>query len=401
MRGSGADPIWAEIGELGRGWELAPPHASDWAGRTEYHRPAKLRAQFRLVSVTVSAAGVDSLYLSFAGHVDEVLVDLLEGLKLEAQAEGAPVPFRLGDGPASVVHPMGSGHYRYWIHCSDFDVYVSRNGRLPPVYVKLASAYMHQLGPEMALREADAFVRSTLTAGLAPPAASRIDLYADFQGWVPTELDYRHFVTRARKSVVYFQDARGYFDGRSFTGYQFGRDQMVARLYDKGREVVQSGKDAWMREVWGPRLDPQLPIWRLEFQLRREAIASFNVGAAEEAVACRQDFWSYGTADWLSLRVPTLDQQRDRWPVRSEWQALENVSIGVRENGLIRRRIREREEAKLVAGATGYITSLAAIHNLRELDPALQLTGRKVVEHLERSGRNFSEAVTWKRQRLV
>ncbi len=325
----------------------------------------------------------------------------LEALKVEAQAEGTPAPFRTKDGSLTVVHPTGSGHYRYWIHCSDFDVCVSRNGRLPPVYLKLASAYVHQLGPERALRAADAFVRSALTAGLTPPAASRIDLYADFQGWVPTELDFRHFVTRARKSVVHFHDVRGHFDGRSFTGYQFGRDQMVARLYDKGREVVQSGKQAWMREVWGPRLDPELPVWRLEFQLRREAISSFNVGAAEEAIECRQDFWRYGTTDWLSLRVPTLDEQRDRWPVSPEWQALERISIGVRANGLIRRRIREQEEAKLVAGATGYITSLAAIHDLRELDPALQLTGRKVVEHLARRGRNFKDAVAWKRQRSV
>jgi hypothetical protein len=400
VRASGGELTWTEIGVPGRGW-LVPQHSVDRAGRTEYHRPAKLRAPFGLVTVTVVAAGVDSLYLSFAGHVDENLVDVLEALKLEAQTEGAPAPFRAKDGRATVVHPTGSGHYRYWIHCSDFDVCVSRNGKLPPIYVKLASAYLHQVGPERALNVAEAFVRSALSAGLGPPAASRIDLYADFQGWVPTELDFRHFVTRARKSVQHFHDVRGHFDGRSFTGYQFGRDQMVARLYDKGREVVQSGKDAWMREVWGPRLDPELPIWRLEFQLRREAIASFNVGPAEEAVACRQDFWSYGITDWLSLRVPTLDQQRDRWPVSPEWHALERISIGVQENGLIRRRIREQEEEKLVAGATGYITSLAAIHDLCELDPALQLTGRKVIEHLARRGRNFKDAVAWKRQRSV
>jgi hypothetical protein len=300
-----------------------------------------------------------------------------------------------------VVQPNGSGHYRYWLVSAEFQVLVARGGTLPPVYLKLSSACLHQFGPTAALHDSEREVRDILRGQLGPAQASRLDLYVDFQGWTPTELDFRRFVTRARRSIEHFDAVQAYFDGQRFTGYHFGRDQLVARLYDKGREAVASGKAAWMREVWGPRLDPAAPVWRLEFQLRREAITTFNVRTAEEAISCRQDFWRYCTGEWLSLRVPTSDRQRDRWPVSREWLELSRVTIGRQENGLVRRRIREMQEGRLVAGATGYITSLAAVHDVREVDAALELVEERVVEHLDQRGMTFAQAVARKQSESV
>jgi len=350
--------------------------------------------------LTICSAGVDSLYVSFAGTVDVRLLGHLEELRLQAQADGAPVLLPAGE-RRMIVHANGSGHYRYWLQCSDFQVLVAQGRKLPPVYLKLSSAYLHQLGPIAALRDAETFVRATLKGQLGPSQASRVDMYADFQGWIPNELDLRRFVTRARRSAQHFDAVRAYFDGQRFTGYQFGRDQLVARLYDKGREAAESGKEAWMREVWGPRLDPAAPVWRLEFQLRREAIETFNVRTSEEAIVCRQDIWRYCTQEWLSLRVPTGDRQRDRWPVSPEWLELSRVSIGLQENGLIRRRIREVQEGRLVAGATGYFTSLAAVHDVREMDAALELLEERVADHLDQRGLTFAQAVARKQSGSV
>lgn len=329
--------------------------------------------------LTICSAGVDSLYVSFAGAVDVRLLGHLEELRLQAQADGAPVSLPAGE-RRMIVHANGSGHYRYWLQCPDFQVLVAQGRKLPPVYMKLSSAYLHQLGPMAALRDAETLVRATLTGQLGPSQASRVDVYADFQHWVPNELDFRRVVTRARRSAQHFDTVRAYFDGQRFTGYQFGRDQLVARLYDKGREAAESGKEGWMREVWGPRLDPAAPVWRLEFQLRREAIATFNVRTAEEAIACRQDFWRYCTQEWLELS---------------------RVSIGLRENGLIRRRIRDAQEGRLVAGATGYFTSLAAVHDVREMDAALELLEERVADHLDQRGLTFAQAVARKQSESV
>ena len=123
---------------------------------------------------------------------------------------------------------------------------------------------------------------------------SRVDIYADFQGWTPRPHDYDRFVTRSRRNTSHIAV---HHEGRRFTGFTFGRDAIVARLYDKTAEIAHSGKD-WMRSVWGDQLDRSRPVWRLEFQLRRELLAEFSLRGPEDALTKRQDLWTYATR-WL------------------------------------------------------------------------------------------------------
>jgi hypothetical protein len=71
-------------------------------------------------------------------------------------------------------------------------------------------------------------------------ACSRVDIYADFQGWVPRPHDYDRFVTMSRRNTSHIAI---HHDGCRFTGFTFGRDSIVARLYDKTSEIAHSGKD--------------------------------------------------------------------------------------------------------------------------------------------------------------
>lgn len=347
----------------------------------------------------VLATGVDSLYLSFRAQLAPELLDRLEELRTEAQEGGDPAPITFENGRAGAVEPHGSGRYRFWIRCGDFDVLISRSDKLPPVYAKLSSLCLHELGGENALATVEAFVLACLTVSSVPAECSRIDLYCDFQGWVPNPEDFADFVSRARRTTTHMRALDGHFSGRAFTGFQFGRDQVVARLYDKTREAAESGKSAWLPQVWGDRLDPAAPVWRLEFQFRREAIASFNLHGAREVLACRQDLWREGVR-WLSLRVPTANQQRTRWPVDPRWRALSEVSIGSSPTGVLRHRIRLRDEARVVAGAVGYLSSLGAVLDVCSLDAALDELGRRGSEYLARRGRSFGQDVNRKRRLL-
>ncbi len=126
---------------------------------------------------------------------------------------------------------------------------------------------------------------------------SRVDIYCDFQGWVPQPRDYDRFVTRSRRNTAHIAI---HHDGRRFTGFTFGHDAMVARLYDKTVEIRHSGKE-WMRAVWAESLDPSKPVWRLEFQLRRELLAQCSLQQPQDGLGKRQDLWTYATR-WLSLR---------------------------------------------------------------------------------------------------
>jgi hypothetical protein len=342
----------------------------------------------------VLAAGIDSLYVSVKGEVDAKGLDGLELLKVKGQETGQAQLVFSADDRKAVVQPSGWGSYRYWLRCGDFDVFLGRGQSLPAVYARIASEFIHEVGPLHALADLKSFVGTLLVSKVHETVCSRIDVYADFQGWVPRSDDYDRFITRSRRNTCHIAV---HHDGRRFTGFTFGRDALVARLYDKTLEIAHSGK-GWMREVWTDRLDPSSPVWRLEFQLRREVLAECSLTAPEDVLAHQQNLWAYAM-QWLSLREPTFGVTRTRWPVADVWSHLTRSQPGMTGNPLVRKRIREHNESVLVRGLTGYASSLAAISGVSDLDVALLVTRRRVAEYLDATGRDFRDLVTAKRDR--
>jgi hypothetical protein len=351
------------------------------------------------MALAVLSAGVDSLYLSFAGRLEPALLERMEELKQEARGSSQPVPISFDNGRATVVQPHGWGFYAYSIHCSDFDVHLSGSEHVPPVYMRLSSLFLHSVGCDAAAAAAAAFVQDSLMQPLKPTVVSRIDVYADFQGWQPVIEDFNRFVTRSVTNQAYFEPVQVNQAGQRLSGFRFGKGSFVGRLYDKRLEIQTSGK-GWVRDIWGPAYDAERPVWRLEFQLRREAIGDFNVADVDEVLACRQDFWAYGLR-WLSLRDRSEDEQRDRWPVARVWEQLSGVSVGNPIAGVLRRRVREHQERVLIRGLAGYLTSLAALYGVPEFDRAIAIGARRVSGHLEERRTSFAEIVAKKRLQLV
>jgi len=340
----------------------------------------------------VLSSGVDSLYVSFRGEVEVSRLDELEVLKARAQEAGHPQMVSLAIERVALVQANGWGSYRYWLRCGDFDVFVGQGRSLPAVYARVASSFIHEVGPNHALAELKSFVRLALQSEVPEALCSRVDIYADFQGWVPRPRDYERFVTRSRRNTSHVAI---HHDGRHFTGFTFGRDAMAARLYDKGAEIAHSGKD-WMRTFWGDRLDPLRPVWRLEFQLRREVLAQCSLRDPDDAVEKRQDLWTYAT-HWLSLRSPRPGKRRTRWPVAVAWVHLSRATLGAPQNSLVRQRIRRHDESVLVRGLAGYASSLAAVTGVNDLDVTMLLSRRRVAEYMDATGRDFRELVRAKR----
>jgi hypothetical protein len=327
--------------------------------------------------------------------VDAARLDGIELLKGRAQETGQPQVLSAGDRKA-LVQPSGWGSYRYWLRCGDFDVFVGRGAGLPAVYTRIASEFIHEIGPISALAELQAFVGTLLIDGTDQMVCSRVDIYADFQGWVPRSEDYDCFVTRSRRNTCHIAV---HHDGRRFTGFTFGRDAMVARLYDKSLEIAHSGK-GWMRDVWCDQFDPPAPVWRLEFQLRRAVLAECSLTKPEEVITQRQSLWAYAMR-WLSLRELTPGATRTRWPVAQVWSTLTRSQAGVAYSPLVRKRIREHDESVLVRGLAGYASSLAAATGVSDLDLAMLVSRRRVGEYMDATGRDFRELVLSKRERRL
>jgi hypothetical protein len=366
-----------------------------WRSKSPNRGPPKAKDEPITTAVSALSSGIDSLYLSFRGEVAAGLLEELEAHKAKAQETGQPQALSLA-GRGVLVQTSGWGSYRYWIRGGDFDVFIGRGVSLPPVYARIASSFIHEVGPQQALAVLRQFAEVALLSEVGEVLCSRVDIYVDFQGWVPRPADYERFVTRSRRNTSHIAI---HHDGRRFTGFTFGRDAIVARLYDKSLEIAHSGKE-WMRAVWGKRLDPLRPVWRLEFQLRREVLSECSLKEPDEVIRKRQALWSYGTR-WLSLRSPRAGDRRTRWPVASAWVQLSRAALGVPQSDLVRQRIRKHEESVLVRGLAGYASSLAAMAGVSDLDVAMLVSRRRVGDYMHATGREFREVVRSKRDRLL
>jgi hypothetical protein len=85
-------------------------------------------------------------------------------------------------------------------------------------------------------------------AGPPQVTVSRVDVYADMQGWRLELADLDRFVCRGRGRRAFLEREQAFASGRRLTGFMFGRDALVARLYDKTAEIRRRGV-SWLPDL--------------------------------------------------------------------------------------------------------------------------------------------------------
>ena len=179
----------------------------------------------------------------------------------------------------------------------------------------------------------------------------------------------------------------------------FGRDALVARLYDKTQEMRQRGV-SWLSDLWCDA-DQSEPVWRLEFQLRRKVLVEFHLRSVEDTLASLQDLWRYAASDWLSLRTPTGNRQRTRWPVDALWQEIQAIEVAPSSTGVVRCRLEQATLQRIVQGLWGYVTSLAALRDRLQLEDALHELRTQLEHYMATKERSFQAEVSRKRARRL
>jgi hypothetical protein len=178
---------------------------------------------------------------------------------------------------------------------------------------------------------------------------SRADVHIDYQGGYAPSLsnvsgELRCFIRPGKtKGALYFQGSRP-------TGYAFGKGHVQARLYNKTLETKEKANDSYAALLLAKNsesYDPELDVWRLEFQLRREGAKGFKLYAPPEEVddeaeieaelaaeelqhigtlprffARMKDLVLFLTQHWLRLVEDSGSANRSRWPTHPTWLAL-------------------------------------------------------------------------------
>ncbi|HEY1445903.1 MAG TPA: hypothetical protein VGF51_13505 [Acidimicrobiales bacterium] len=340
------------------------------------------------------ASGVDALYLSGRAEVPKRFLERLEDCRGWAGEAKRPAPFELGELVFGIT-PHGWGKYRFCLEHAMARIGISTSPHLPTVRIQPRSEFLHAVGPEAAV--------TALKEILCPELrqlrfwVNRVDLFADWQGWHLSLDDAARFVCRA--------DARRTYEvAGTLTGFEFGSRStktFLARLYDKTADLAVKD-NGWWFEVWGERYLPGRPVHRLEFEVGRQGLQEFDLNAPAQVLDAAGDLWAYATGEWLTLRSPTDDRTRCRWPLAPEWRAVQEATLGHPAIGLERLRLARRSKSieKLLPGLNGYLASMGALIGTEGIDDTLEAIGHHLHTYEIISHTTFSERVARRRSEL-
>lgn len=338
--------------------------------------------------LTVLWSGVDTLEASFRGALEEPTVARLQELKKQAQEENLGQPLTVG--PLELlVHPAGVKPWSYLLSTEDLHLRLSAAKTIPTVSAKLLALGLMAYGHEELYRLA-AHLASEL--GATPAGLSRLDVAVDFQGHTPTYEEMRQVVCGSGFRPIYPNT-------ETPETFQFGRDQIVVRLYDKTKELAKSGK-TWLPVVWGqhPAYNPEQAVWRFEAQYRRQVLREFLCGTAEQAFAHLDRLLGVALV-WCSPRQP-VEENLSRCPILPWWEELKAASFAGEPLPRIKEENRVGSFRSLVPQVLGLIVSGAAHLRVSDLDQALELQKEEMERYLRETGTTFADRVEERTRRI-
>jgi hypothetical protein len=312
-------------------------------------------------------AGMDTVYFSCDLPLSDAMRERLTQEKATAQARASHRQVHCPEWLEARIAPQGAkGGNAFLIETEDFSVKLLGEPiqNRPSVFIEMRShaLHTHPEGAAGACAAALAWVRSHLYAdqfvaakdaiSFSAAKISRADIHIDWQGGYAPALsnlseELHCFIRPGRvKGALYFQ-------GGAATGIQFGRSQVVARLYNKTLESKEKGNEAYAELLTahcGEAFDPELDVWRLEFELKREGAKGFrlyappeeedpdeeveaemsaeelqHIGTLPRFFARMEDLFLHLTRHWLRLVKESEDANRSRWPMHATWQQLREV----------------------------------------------------------------------------
>jgi hypothetical protein len=336
---------------------------------------------------------VDSLYFSIGGLVREGVMSSLERLRRIVGEGDEAVGTFASDGARFLLKGHGLRGYPYWLKAPGYDLMVGRLEPAPPVKAELRSWFLHQHGPESAVEQLRRRLELDVIDGSAELMPSRIDVYADIQGWIPRHVDFQRFVCRARYRELHQPDGELHGFGNQVSGFTFGRGAVVCRIYNKTLEQTVH-KDTGASQLWGD-FDRDQPVWRVEYQFRRQALRELGAASDVGVLTSRQSLWSYGI-EWLSLRERSAHLKPSRWPEDPVWSWLRLVDIGLASSPLVRARIRRADLSRVVSALVGYLSSLGALTGTDDLVQVMDHGLVHALQYVADRGVPFSQMVSKK-----
>ena len=267
---------------------------------------------------------------------------------------------------------------------------VSSGENFPDIRVQTRAEFLHGVGPAGVVEWVYDLAE---TLGLTVDwKVSRLDLFADFHGLdLSAEMRW-DFVCKAKSEAT----PR---DGDDLETLYFGSGKpLMARLYDKTKESAAKGSDWWAIK-WGESYRLGEQVWRVEFQIERAYLKDVGLSTPEQVLAASPALWSKLTSEWLTLRVPSGDSNRSRWPVSPVWEVVQAATFegSAIQPELIRSGQMRGDLRKLTPLTVGLLSSVAALTGARDEEDLMALLGDFLARDARVRGIDFRDRVSVKR----
>ena len=314
--------------------------------------------------------GIDTLqcaYFLIRNHVEESIdfAWLAHQKEIIQQSKSkSPAAVTLA-GVEFLLLPHGSSSgYPYILENGDFKIELGEFNS-PNFYVTFRS---QALWRESAWLLHAKFIKWAAKAGFAPyreESLSRVDFSFDYL--LPhIDFDENSFVSRSTKDSQYRENG-------SVQTFSFGKGDIVLRVYDKIAEIQQQSSKVWFYLLWHQDQN----VWRFEWQLRKKALRKFDIQTFEHLKNQQGDILYYLVTEHDTLRIPTTDKNRSRWPLHPIWQDLQGQIENLNNLGVHRiigqpSALEERMQ-RISISLYGYLKRVAAITCIQE--------GRSMTDH--------------------
>ena len=311
---------------------------------------------------------------------------LLAGVKAELQQRKSrePHPITLGGTPF-FLYPYGSSSgYPYVLRNEDFKIELGEFNT-PSFYVTFTS---QALWRESAFLLHDKFLRWASGLGLMakhPETLSRVDFSFDYA--LPVmDFDENSFVSLSSKDSQHREDGQV----QTFT---LGRGDVVLRVYDKVAEIKQQSEKVWLYLLCGQETN----VWRIEWQVRKAILRRFGIRTMEELRQYQQLLLHFLAHAHDTLRQPTADTNRSRWPLHPLWVDLQARIAEL--DGLTVSRVLgqqvvlEERLMRLGISVYGYLKRLAAVRCVQREKRTMTL--EESLRHLGQLVQQMHEPLDW------
>jgi hypothetical protein len=300
---------------------------------------------------TLLISGLDSLYVSY--YLDTTRGELdWDGLAYEKERvqqthDRGFSEIRLGTEYFALM-PYGKKPYRYILSNRFFEVRLAER-LMPSCHVQFFSESLWQEGLNALSGRFRDWCASMALFDVKPEVVARADWAFDYHlPDMDAEPDW--FVTRARKDAVFREN-------QAVQTFQFGRGDIVIRVYDKVAEIEQESEKAWFFDLWGRDDD----VWRIEFQVRGTRLKEGGIYSLDDLRAFQGDILRELASGHTTLRRPSRDGNRSRWPLHPLWAVLLEAIAALPQTGLVR-----EIEYQAAKAMYGYAKRLGMVGSLRD-----------------------------------